>query len=95
MNTDLVKEVSRLSKTDAPVGDGTGSKVVVDADPNLLYDLEKGIAESRRTTPKLLSQAEMHERGLQVMERLGIKCVKPAYPVPMNGDCLWSCYAVS
>ena len=29
------------------------------------------------------------------MERLGIKCVKPAYPVPMNGDCLWSCYAVS
>ena len=29
------------------------------------------------------------------MARLGIKCVKPAYPVPMNGDCLWSCFAVT
>ena len=89
MNTE--KEVSRHSNTDAPVEDGAGSKVVVDADPNLLYDLEKAMAESRRTTPNLLSQDEMQERGIEFMARLGIKCVRPAYAIPMNGDCLWSC----
>ena len=63
--------------------------------PNLLYDLEKGLAESRKTTPKLLTQAEMQEKGVEFMARLGIKCVKPAYPIPLDGDCLWSCFAMS
>jgi hypothetical protein len=75
--------------------DPASSLVLQDQDPSLLYDLEKGMAESRRTTPNLLTQAEMHERGIQFMARIGIKCVKPPYPIPMNGDCLWSCYAVS
>ena len=84
------------------MGDGGGSQAVRNADakvpsqnPNLLYDLEKGLAESRQTTPKLLTQAEMQERGLEFMARLGIKCVKPAYPIPLDGDCLWSCFAMS
>ena len=49
-NYNLVKEVSHLSKTDALVGDGAGSRVVVDADLGLLYDFEKGTAESREGT---------------------------------------------
>ena len=68
---------------------------VPNPDANLLYDLEKALAESRKTTPKLLSQVEMQERGLEFMARLRIKCVKPAYPIPLDGDCLWSCFAMS
>ena len=49
-NYNLVKEVSHLSKTDSLVGDGAGSRVVVDADLGLLYDFEKGTTESREGT---------------------------------------------
>ena len=99
---DKINLVKEVSKTCALLEDCASSLVVrnstavaPDQDQNLLYDLEKGMAESRRTTPELLTQAEMQEIGLKVMARFGINCVKPAYPIPMNGDCLWSCYAVS
>ena len=102
MKNNLVKEVSSISETDALVDHGGESEMTMKSnaevpsqEPKLLYDLEKGLAESRRTTPTLLTQVEMQERGLQVMAKLGLKCVKPAYPVPQNGDCLWSCFAVS
>ena len=65
------------------------------SDPNLLYDYEAALVESRRTNPNLKTQAEMVDIGIQCMGSFGISCSKPDTYTPLDGDCLWTCFVKS
>ena len=81
----------RESRTNESLGcDGT-------FDPNLLYDYEAALIESRRANPDLKTQAEMVEIGIRCMGSFGVGCFRPQPDdyTPMDGDCLWTCYAKS
>ena len=62
-------------------------------DPNLLYDFERAVEESRRVTPMRMTQREMVQKGKEFMARLGLHCELPNIFIPPDGDCLWSCFA--
>ena len=62
---------------------------------NLLYDFEAAVIESRRTNPNLKTQAQMVEIGIRCMESFGVACSRPDDYTPLNGDCLWTCFAKS
>ena len=65
------------------------------SDQPLLYDYEAALIESRRTNPKLKTQAEMVNIGIKWMGSFGVSCTKPDHYTPMDGDCLWTCFAKS
>ena len=67
------------------------------SDPNLLYDYEAALIESRRANPDLKTQAEMVDIGIRCMGSFGVGCLRPEPDdyTPMDGDCLWTCYAKS
>ena len=66
-------------------------------DSNLLYDYEAALIESRRNNPGLKTQAEMVDIGIRCMGSFGIVCFRPEPDdyTPMDGDCLWACFAKS
>ena len=65
------------------------------SDPNLLYDYEAALVESRRTNPNLKTQAEMVDIGIQCMGSFGVACSRPEDYTPLDGDCLWTCFVKS
>ena len=80
---------------DSRRNDGVGCEG--SGDPNLLYDYEAALIESRRANPNLKTQAEMVDIGIRCMGSFGIVCLRPDPDdyTPMDGDCLWTCFVKS
>ena len=83
---DLIVEENRNREQSRNYGPG---------DQNLLYDYEAAVIESRQTNPNLKTQAEMVDIGIRCMESFGVSCTRPDDYTPMDGDCLWACFAKS